>query len=651
MTNWRTTLLYNFIPGLNRPTLAHDPDRLLADELMARALSERGFTLLEYDDPIAFRWRYESEWRDGAIGGDLIVITTDREPEALPWDLVRDGRIVTLELAEAFPHLHSAVLRELDAAALDALYDPRAVASASAAALSEARTREHVLQRVYGFDAAVLADEAALLRALLRLHMRGQRMPRVLAATLAQSIAARPALREWPISDLAVDAGAFLEFLQERWPIFLRVRSGVVSEVREPYGLRRPGPALLPFDDVDVRVYVEDLFHEGRLTPVALPPGRGDGLARWMKSGVLIDADAEQRARAKLLIDTARAALPAVDARHDAWAAFAQRRAEAASVDPEHAALIELDDVADRAFVIWLERYYGGLASLSPARPVLVSHVARHLARQIEAQPRQRAALIVVDGLALEQWCALREIMNARDARLRFEESALFAWIPTLTSVSRQAIFAGAPPRAFPDSIGGTEREPKLWRAFWESHAVPPGQVRHARGLGRGNAADDLRALLDAELRVLGLVVDVVDGIMHGMQLGAAGMRSQVRQWAERGYMNEAVELLLRRGYRVWLTADHGNAACRGAGAAGDGVWAEQRGARVRVYRAPELRAHAARGRPDVGEWTPPGLPNDFHPLFADGSSAFATAGEMLVGHGGRSVREVIVPFVEVIRA
>ncbi|MCX6020036.1 MAG: BREX-3 system phosphatase PglZ [Chloroflexi bacterium] len=630
ISSWRSALLRKFVPGLNQPTLAHDPDHLLADELMARVLSERGFMLLEYDDPIAFRWRYESEWRaslERGQGGDLIVITIDREPEALPWDLVRDGRIVTLELAEAFPQLHPAVLRELDAAALDVLYDPRAVASASSPMLSEVRTREHVLQRVYGFDVAALEDEAALLRARLRLHMRGQRMPRVLAATLAQSIAARPALREWPIVELVVDAAAFLEFLQERWPIFLRASSGVVSEVREPYGLRRPGPALLPFDDVDVRVYIDDLFHEGRLMPVALLPGRGDGLARWMRFGVLVDADAELRARAERLIDAAHAALPAADARHDAWAAFAQRRAEAASVDPEHAALIELDDVADRAFVIWLERYYGGLASLSPARPVLVSHVARHLARQIEAQPRQRAALIVVDGLALEQWCALREIMNARDARLRFEESALFAWIPTLTSVSRQAIFA------------------------WENHAVSPGQVRHARSLGRGAAADELRVLLDADPRVLGLVVDVVDGIMHGMQLGAAGMRSQVRQWAERGYMNDAVDLLLGRGYRVWLTADHGNAACRGAGVAGDGVWAEKRGARVRVYRAPELRAHAARGRVHVGEWTPPGLPSDFHPLFADGSSAFATAGEMLVGHGGRSVREVIVPFVEVVRA
>jgi len=145
-------------------------------------------------------------------------------------------------------------------------------------------------------------------------------------------------------------------------------------------------------------------------------------------------------------------------------------------------------------------------------------------------------------------------------------------------------------------------------------------------------------------------VVDVVDGIMHGMQLGAAGMRSQVRQWAERGYMNEAVDLLLERGYRVWLTADHGNAACRGAGAAGDGAWAEQRGARVRVYRTPELRAHAARGRAHVGEWTPPGLPSEFHPLFADGSSAFAAVGEVLIGHGGRAVREVVVPFVEVRR-
>ena len=37
--------------------------------------------------------------------------------------------------------------------------------------------------------------------------------------------------------------------------------------------------------------------------------------------------------------------------------------------------------------------------------------------------------------------------------------------------------------------------------------------------------------------RVIGLIVDKVDRIMHGMELGAAGMHNQVRQWVRQGFV------------------------------------------------------------------------------------------------------------------
>jgi len=68
------------------------------------------------------------------------------------------------------------------------------------------------------------------------------------------------------------------------------------------------------------------------------------------------------------------------------------------------------------------------------------------------------------------------------------------------------------------------------------------------------------------ELRVVGLVVDTVDRIMHGMELGSAGMLAQVRQWSEDGYMAELLGLLLRHGFTPLIISDHGNVEAEGAG-------------------------------------------------------------------------------------
>ena len=52
--------------------------------------------------------------------------------------------------------------------------------------------------------------------------------------------------------------------------------------------------------------------------------------------------------------------------------------------------------------------------------------------------------------------------------RFRLIEAAAFAWVPTITSVSRQAIFSGHPPMFFAATVQSTAAEERLWRSFWE---------------------------------------------------------------------------------------------------------------------------------------------------------------------------------------
>ena len=165
-------------------------------------------------------------------------------------------------------------------------------------------------------------------------------------------------------------------------------------------------------------------------------------------------------------------------------------------------------------------------------------------------------------------------------------------------------------------------------------------------------ASADIDETLDAVLaspknKVVGLVVDKIDKIMHGMQLGSPGMHNQIAQWCQGGFLSALIGRLLDRGYDVWLTADHGNIECRGNGRPNEGVIAEVRGERVRIYPTPELRDQTAAAFEFARPWHPVGLPPETFPLVAQGNDAFGNPGEALVGHGGIAIEEVIVPLIK----
>ena len=63
MSNWREQILSEFVPQVSRLTLVADPDSLLTEEKLANELRRRGFDLIEFTDPIEFRYAYESGYR------------------------------------------------------------------------------------------------------------------------------------------------------------------------------------------------------------------------------------------------------------------------------------------------------------------------------------------------------------------------------------------------------------------------------------------------------------------------------------------------------------------------------------------------------------------------------------------------------------
>ena len=223
------------------------------------------------------------------------------------------------------------------------------------------------------------------------------------------------------------------------------------------------------------------------------------------------------------------------------------------------------------------------------------------------------------------------------------ETGSTLALVPTYTTVSRQAIFAGDLPSAFPDALWTTQPEPRRWRELWtqEGFAVTGAAYHRVKGrlphdhLGFGDAP------------VNGVVVNAVDDLMHTSELfGDAQLLANLDVWADNDFLVDLLARATAVGIETWITADHGNLECLGSGPISEGVAIESSGKRLLRYPNRTLRdASAAEGIvwDDI-----PGMPSTAEPLlFAAGRSAF-TNNRLSISHGGLSLDEVIVPLARV---
>lgn len=667
---WRGPILRNFSPAsaaAGRLTVVSDPDGLLTEPGVVRRLAESGFALLSFEDPVAFRFAYERRFRRHWDRGEpthlVVVLRTEQgDLHQIPHDLLEEarigGRVMSFSLSDVFPVLAPAVIADLDPIHFDRL--AQAIGHAKPDPLGTNATRDFVLRHVFGIAPELIKTPADLLRMLLRRHDRPRAFPAGLDRHLVEQLELLGDWQQWPLDRIVPDREAFLAFLGERWSHFLLTRVGNAVHDQTLPTPTIPGPLDLPFEHDDVRVYVERLFTEGMLPPsTAIGPDSVEGT--WYRVGVAGDRVDDASRRLERLLDALTADLPDCAADHLTWSQFAWRWAEALSlrwqIDGDAGAELtertaSLHSDIEVRFAGWMQTRYAALHSLPHLPwPTTLDKVVRYLAYQRNTSATGKLALVVIDGLALDQWLVVRESLHDLACR----ESQVFAWVPTLTTVSRQSIFAGEPPYFYAQSIGTTQKEPQHWARVWADQGLRGPAVDYLC-----QKKDEPDAIFAARVReaaehpqckVLGLVVGTVDQMMHGTVTGTGGFHAAVRHWAQQGHIRGLARHLLSHGFEIVLTADHGNIEGVGMGKPNVGAIADERGERVHVFPHPLTRENVHKQYPETYLWPALGLPDDYLPLLAAGRNAFIPKGKRIVGHGGISLEEVIVPFVRLTEA
>jgi hypothetical protein len=215
--------------------------------------------------------------------------------------------------------------------------------------------------------------------------------------------------------------------------------------------------------------------------------------------------------------------------------------------------------------------------------------------------------------------------------------------------VSRQAIFSGKRPYEYEKYINTTSFEENYWNIFWENAGLNKNEIIFQKTNG-DDIADIENLISDQKIKICGFVVNKIDDIIHGMALGMQGLHSQIRMYAEAGYLSNLFNILITNNYDIYLTSDHGNIDCVGSGSPRESSIAKTRGERVRVYKHKELLNKIKNEYSESIEWHPVNLPNNYYPLLSYGKNAFISKGKKMISHGSISIQETIVPLIKIER-
>lgn len=280
-------------------------------------------------------------------------------------------------------------------------------------------------------------------------------------------------------------------------------------------------------------------------------------------------------------------------------------------------------------FQHYLDDTYWSTFNANPLlKPRCVNGIVPHI--RDNYQSSQKVALVVVDGMAFWQYEVLRATLEDLHV-FPAKEDWTYSWLPSITCLSRQAIFSGKIP------TNDYTQSPNNERLAWQSHwSVGFPQYFY------DNGDDDLH--ISNDCRRLALVTVALDEKMHS-STSYLDLLALTKIWAK-SFANR-IKQLKDSGFEVILTTDHGNVLAKG--------W--------RTF-TPTEKAHLY-GRASRGHRHAIFMNNDVSDQFVNDlgysirflhkelwfairdEHSFNSPGRIEITHGGSHLFECMIPFVK----
>ena len=263
----------------------------------------------------------------------------------------------------------------------------------------------------------------------------------------------------------------------------------------------------------------------------------------------------------------------------------------------------------------------------TPKRPISVDKIVPHL----KANKHEKVALLCLDCMGFTEWNLLKAHLELDEADI--DQKAVFAMMPSVTSISRMAIYEG-------------KREVYNHKA--------PGRPAEAKALANNFTPQHTTYLTESDTitadkllgyDVVSILYNFFDELAHAVQF-PPGVEDKTpylnaaKDYLQKSSIKQDIQLLKEEGYAVYLCSDHGSIVAKG------------NGKRIEKYLIDGFAKRAVIIQADNSElldMEQNNIPfeNDKKVVLPEGRTMFTNKDKIEVNHGGITLEEMIVPFIK----
>jgi len=272
-----------------------------------------------------------------------------------------------------------------------------------------------------------------------------------------------------------------------------------------------------------------------------------------------------------------------------------------------------------------------------------------NLLKFIFEKNQMKNAIICLDCMGFEEWNIVKDYLQNKTT-LKFSVDYAITMLPSETTYSRLAIFADQ----FPKEIRETNNikklslyyEEQLFKRFLaKHHSIQAKDILFEKRSNSDKLSIDFKLFHD--YKAIGLIFSFIDNNTHLRDMTKELLIKNVRNALEESNLHVLISTLIKQGFHVFLCSDHGSIYATGNGIKQvSSSLVDAKGKRYQIFPTKDLAEEQNIDNTIVIQ-----LPN----IIGDEYLVLLTNDEMFAGrtvsgltHGGISIQEMIIPFVEV---
>lgn len=181
----------------------------------------------------------------------------------------------------------------------------------------------------------------------------------------------------------------------------------------------------------------------------------------------------------------------------------------------------------------------------------------------------ENIALIVMDGMSYDEWFILKKYLDS----FKIKELESFSILPSITSFSRTSIFTGKTPNRFLDENNKVpyNSEEKGFKQYFQSKKVEENDILFGYVDLNNEYVKNKKEIVEFEYlkgyKVMGLICNLFDDESHSIQIfgeNKSNLYKNIDSAINSSKLVDLLKTLNDDGYKIILTADHGNIYCEG---------------------------------------------------------------------------------------